>query len=161
MSVPGIHCLLSVVVLTGVAEPSGHIVLRNEISALHFERAGGLFLARCSATGDAVVSPGRARPLVGIEFKRAGKGEWLRVTPESRTRIVAKAGPLPGHWQRKPEKPVPHRVEPERVSVKGDRLEVQYAFAVDDVGKLDKWRNTLLDRLVGAKPPKRPARARD
>lgn len=33
--------------------------------------------------------------------------------------------------------------------------------AVDDVGKLDKWRNTLLDRLLRAKQPKRPARARD
>jgi len=126
--------LLIATCFSGTAAADEHL-LDNGMSVVTLDGAGGLLALRCRATGDGVVHPDRARPLVAIEFKKPGEAVWVRVSPETTTRIVGRAGRQPDQWLRRPEKPTPRPVEPERVTVEGNRLEAVYVFAVEGVGR--------------------------
>ena len=123
--------------LCAEVDPEICIELKNKTSRLLFDkRTGGLFLVECLATGDAVVSPDRARPLAAVELKKAGQAEWLRVGPEERVKIVSVPDKRrKGRRQQKEEAPQAHTIAPESVTVSGTRLEATYVFTADGIGK--------------------------
>jgi len=100
-------------------------------------RTGGLFIIENLATGEVVSCAGRSRPLVSVDFKRPGEAEWMRVGPESVTKLLAKEGRRPGLWVQEQQEPQRAELNPRSVEVDGNRLSVTYLFASEGLGRAE------------------------
>ncbi len=123
--------------LRAEVDPNRCIQLAHGDTRLVFDReTGGLFLMENTKTGDAVVAPGRPRPIVAIDFKKTGEGKWTRISPEGVTPRVAKPNPRrKGRWIEQAQAFTPRETRPESVRVEGDRLELRYLFHAPGLGR--------------------------
>ncbi|HUS80924.1 MAG TPA: hypothetical protein VM283_06630, partial [Armatimonadota bacterium] len=96
---------------------------------------GGLFLVEYRVNDQAVVCPGRSRPLVSVDFKRSGEREWTRIGPEDVTRIISE--PKDDGWTLKEQPPEPAGVRPRSVEFDGERLTANFVFGQEGLGRAE------------------------
>ena len=99
-------------------------------------KTGGLFLVENTKTGDVVVAPGKARPMVAIDFKKTGEPKWTRVGPECVVPRVAEPDKRrKGRWVDKAQEPIPGQVLPLRVTTSENSFAATYRFAQPGLGR--------------------------
>ncbi|MFQ5810722.1 MAG: hypothetical protein ACE5JM_13995, partial [Armatimonadota bacterium] len=97
--------------------------------------SGALFSMENTTTGEVVAAPGRARPLLSVDFKKPGEPIWTRVSPESVTRLVAARDSTGRRWVQQVESTQQRTLAPESVSCDGSSLRVTYMFSPAGLGR--------------------------
>ncbi len=122
--------------LTAAVDPERCVVLEHGHTRMLVDGSnGGLFLLENMTTGEAVVSPGRARPLVSVDFKKAGEAAWTRVSPESVTQLIGVLDSTGRRWVQQVKSTEERTVAPESVVHGDNSLTVTYLFAPEGLGK--------------------------
>lgn len=117
-------------------EAPGVVRLAGSGTELLFDRSTGDFLMLYDPTSDRLLAGGgEPRPMLAVQFKKAGQAQWTQVGPDRTLVLKQKQTYSLGQWHLETVSETPRRNDPEAVLVGENTLEIRHVFAADGLGR--------------------------
>lgn len=112
------------------------IRLAGSGSELLLDRGTGDFLMLYDRENDRLLAGGgESRPMVALQFKKAGVAQWTQVGPDRTLVLQPKEKYTLGEWHLETVSETPRRVAPEAVLAGENSVDIRHVFAAEGLGR--------------------------